>query len=517
MVIKNRLVLFLVLSLVCIIRIFNLESDPSVFKNTYDIHDEGWWAANAKNKMLNDSWIPGEYAGGIAVAPLNSVITYFFFKIFGINFFALRLISVFAAAGIILLFYLFLARYDKEWASTSTLLLAVNHSFFMYSRIGHVEMLLLFFIMAMFYFLSFNRKACFILAGLSWSLSILTKFSTVAFTPVLVVYFFIQWYRQKISLRNCLLFIAGALLPLMLYYVCIFLPHASQYALQFSMTNQLIKDGWHLGIHSIIMRLVFFPMTEYFMEPSIALLLILSGIFLVRTNLREKLFSKQSTLPMPILLSVIWLITWFIVLLFIDFADRRFTLFIIPLSILSGYLIHTKFKEQNPAAGSYSLFIAFILFLPLLGLHLNLHLKEHFSQWLISETPDKMNDEIIHYLSVIYAIVFLLVAIVILNRYKTNHRVYLSVLYLSMITFLSMFAMNSIIKIKDLGLFPGNKLFLAALTFLFVISFFFILFRNKNILLRLLTAVYFLFCFFAIAKDLFSPSYSIADSVRVFK
>jgi hypothetical protein len=35
---------------------YDAQADPSLLKTTEDIHDEAWWAENARQKVLYDRW-----------------------------------------------------------------------------------------------------------------------------------------------------------------------------------------------------------------------------------------------------------------------------------------------------------------------------------------------------------------------------------------------------------------------------------------------------------------------------
>jgi len=169
----------LLLLAVCAVRLINLDADPSVLKSTYDVCDEGWWAENARHFILAGSWFPGEYAGGIAVAPLYSLLLSLVFHAGGITLFALRLLPVLASAGTVVLLYAYLARFDRVHARLSALLLALSHAFFMTSRIGHLETTQLFFILLAVYLFTLRKNTFVAGAGLAMAAAILVKYSAV--------------------------------------------------------------------------------------------------------------------------------------------------------------------------------------------------------------------------------------------------------------------------------------------------------------------------------------------------
>jgi hypothetical protein len=79
------------------------ESDPAWWKSTDDIHDEAWWAENVRRMLLGESWPGDAFARAWAVGPITACWHWMSFKLFGINYFSLRLIAIIPSTLSILL------------------------------------------------------------------------------------------------------------------------------------------------------------------------------------------------------------------------------------------------------------------------------------------------------------------------------------------------------------------------------------------------------------------------------
>ncbi|MFH0976356.1 MAG: glycosyltransferase family 39 protein [Spirochaetota bacterium] len=114
--------------------------------------DEGFKIYEPRNlELFGDwKWTPlDEYPGWKNQSPL-SVYTYaLVFKLLGVNFFSIRILSVIYSMFTLLLLYFFIKRnYGKDCANLSSVLYAANYFLIMYNRIGFYETHLNFYLMA---------------------------------------------------------------------------------------------------------------------------------------------------------------------------------------------------------------------------------------------------------------------------------------------------------------------------------------------------------------------------------
>ena len=114
--------------------------------------DEGFKVYEARNLELFGDWRwtdRDEYPGWKNQSPL-SVYTYAgAFKVLGVNFFSIRIVSILYSIFTLLLLYFFVKRnYDRDIAILSSAIYAVNFLLAMYNRLGFYETHLNFYFMA---------------------------------------------------------------------------------------------------------------------------------------------------------------------------------------------------------------------------------------------------------------------------------------------------------------------------------------------------------------------------------
>lgn len=267
-------------------RVLFLDADPLLFKSTGDIGDEGYWAYEARNKVLFDQWITDDFTQSTGSAPLYAFLSFLVFKAFGVGLFTTRLVPAGAAILAILLLYLIVARYNKRLAMAGAFFLASDNAFFMYNRIGHPETLVIVFLLLNFFFLTSKSTSAArnLLGGASFMLAILS--------------------------------------------------------------NRALSMGFSLTspppIFSSIHRMITSPYHRSF------LLMILSLIYMRRRRILSFLGNIKGNIGSLDGIEVIGL-SWFfgglIGLLFSDLAGRRLTILIVPLVLFSSILFD---KEDRP-------------------------------------------------------------------------------------------------------------------------------------------------------------------------
>lgn len=351
-------------------RILFLDADPFIFKGIIDIGDEGYWAYEARNKVLFDEWISDDLTASMAMAPLYAFLSFVAFKSFGVHLFSARLVP--AVAGILSVFgvYLIVREYNKRLAVIAAFIMAINNAFFMYNRIGHPESLVIFFLLLSFFFLTSKKRSNihYLLAGVCFMLAILSKLTAVYFFPVIIFYFVALSFRKETYSRGILTYFAGVFLiaiPTVLFYYIRLFP-------MFKSTLNGLSAG--RGVLSLILipsHIFRFASNQYFSLPSIFLLSLLSIIyFRERKALRFFGNIKQNIkcLDAIELMAFSWFFGYLIGVLFSDFYDRRFTILIIPLTLF-GSMVFDKNEKVNFAGKEHiGLFTFVILLVPFLNL-----------------------------------------------------------------------------------------------------------------------------------------------------
>jgi len=240
----NRFGLVLVLFLMLValgLRLFDLRADPppDLSWSSAIYSDEAHNAYSARNWALYGRWQLDDYIPYV-VYPWLNIVTGLVFKLFGIGFVQLKVVSVLAGTLLVLVVYL-LARAAGNTVSglIAALLTACCFPLVMYSRLGLAEISQVLFLAAAGLFLTYgarHRLAALLSGVMAWAAVLFVKVSSI-FCPVAIVALLvvetIQHRRDRARLRSTLsqlLFWAiGALLPVALWLGLIFLPHRADY------------------------------------------------------------------------------------------------------------------------------------------------------------------------------------------------------------------------------------------------------------------------------------------------
>jgi 4-amino-4-deoxy-L-arabinose transferase-like glycosyltransferase len=101
-------------------------------------HDEGVWAHNARNKVLWGDWRQDEW-NPMYVSPVFTGLEFIGFSLFGVGLWQARLVSIVAGTLSIAAMAFGLWRRGAATAAVAALLLAVNSTWVMYSRVALLE------------------------------------------------------------------------------------------------------------------------------------------------------------------------------------------------------------------------------------------------------------------------------------------------------------------------------------------------------------------------------------------
>jgi 4-amino-4-deoxy-L-arabinose transferase-like glycosyltransferase len=191
--ILNRFLIVIILAIV-VSKFIHIEADPWSIKSTADIHDEAWWAENAKLKIQEDKWIKDDIAGGLAVSPVINLIYYCSFKLFGINFFSLRIFSVLASILNILLYFLLSKKYLLSYreALISTLLFASLPIYFITGRTGLLETGLISILLISILLVIQNNYWLVFFAGVSAAIGLQLKGSFLFLMPIIIYLIYVK-------------------------------------------------------------------------------------------------------------------------------------------------------------------------------------------------------------------------------------------------------------------------------------------------------------------------------------
>ncbi len=354
----DLLALVLVLLVALLPRLLVLDADPPSKVLGAFLSDEGWWAQNARQRVLFGQWIMDDHNPALFAAPAYTAAVVAVYHYVGLGLAETRLASVLAGtAASLLLFAGLRAVLPLRRALPPALLLALGTFPILMSRLGFTESVqLAFSVLALAGVLWATRMPGFgMLGGLGFMLAVLSKPNAAILGPVFALWWLLEFRRLRRAgepLRPLGLQVGAFALAVVLVMttvgVLLVLPHWSAVREQLAVslasvytTDRRLADG---GSY-----LFFLP-------------------FL---SLRPSLFLTASTVPMTGLVLLLWRrlvrpagdldaaerlawIWWWVILGYLATQsyqpDRRFLLLAPALAILAGRGLFER--EADAASGA---------------------------------------------------------------------------------------------------------------------------------------------------------------------
>jgi len=236
---RTTLAICLILAGALLLRLINLDADPSALISRDVITDEGWWAHNARNAMFYGEWRIDEYNLGLYSAYVYNLLLYFTFKLFGISFTTLRILSALTGwLTVILVFVLVRREICTRAALFASALLGFSNLHILYSRTGFTESVMVFFLAVTLWLWSLRRAhALFaLIAGVSLGLMVVTKITAIYLLPGFVLAVIALLIRHSVSRLEALLFLSGAGLVGAAYGIFFIVPNFGDW-LRFNLQN----------------------------------------------------------------------------------------------------------------------------------------------------------------------------------------------------------------------------------------------------------------------------------------
>ncbi len=236
---RTTLAICLILAAALLLRVINLDADPSALISRDFITDEGWWAHNARNALFYGEWRIDEYNLGLYSAYLYNLLLYFTFKLFGISFTTLRMLSALCGWLTVLLLFLLVRReIGARAALFASALLGLCNLHIVYSRTGFTESVMVFFLALTLWSWSLRRTHHLfaLIAGVSLGLMVVTKITAVYLVPGLVLAVVATAIRQSARRRDALLFLCGTGLVGAAYGILFIVPNFGDW-LRFNLQN----------------------------------------------------------------------------------------------------------------------------------------------------------------------------------------------------------------------------------------------------------------------------------------
>ena len=236
---RTTLAICLILAGALLLRVINLDADPSALISRDVITDEGWWAHNARNAILYGQWRIDDYNLGLYSAYLYNALLHFIFETFGISFATMRMLSAITGwLTVVLLVLLVRREISGRAALLASALLGFSNLHIVYSRTGFTESMMVFFLALTLWLWSLRRTHAFfaLVAGVSLGLMVVTKITAIYLVPGLVLAGVAAVIRQSVSRREALLFLSGTGVVGAAYGILFILPNFGDW-LRFNLQN----------------------------------------------------------------------------------------------------------------------------------------------------------------------------------------------------------------------------------------------------------------------------------------
>lgn len=235
------LLLALLLVIALVLRGADLRADPppDLSWSFAPYTDEALNTYSARNLVLYGSWQQDDFLP-FCIYPLVNILVALVFKLLGIGFAQVKLISLLAGVlSVLIMVLLIKEQASKTAAILSGLLLATCYPLVMYSRLGLVETVQILFLLStgLFWVKGLKKPGFMFLSGLfAFATFLLVKISAIFILPALVILFihqFITGHSQAEKRRRLLVgtswFLAGAGIAALLWFIVVFLPYHQQY------------------------------------------------------------------------------------------------------------------------------------------------------------------------------------------------------------------------------------------------------------------------------------------------
>lgn len=305
--------------------------------------DEGLYGEISREILNSGNWIDLTWGGSAwsDKPPLYMWITAFFYKLFGINEFSVRLFSAICGIGTIIVVYLLANNlYSRRVASASALILLSTWHFLWAGKIGMLDAAVTFFItLSIFLFkIGEDNQIYLFFSTIAFALAFLTKSFAALLIPIILLFYVIFTKRFKILLRPALLIgIVVSLLILWWWHYKVFSHYGKDFASNYFIKHLFTRTTQALEGHTgtIFAYLEVLP-NKGRPWAAIGLFSLLYAMWRMFVNNRNK----------ELILPVVWAL---VVLVIFSIVKTKLHWYMVPiypaLSILIGWGMSKIFKK----------------------------------------------------------------------------------------------------------------------------------------------------------------------------
>jgi len=348
---KVQQTIFLLFALIAVafalLRFVNLSADmPTNITGSGTLYtDEGIYGRNAAWFVSTGGWyVPGDFNTAVNY-PIYFVLQVIVFKLWGVNFEAIRTLSVLSALGVISIVGFIVKRFTSNQAAIITILLiSTNFLFFAFSRYGQADMPMLLCVVLSFTCLLLSHstpKLIFtVFSAIFLLFALLIKTSAAFAFPVLVL---LIWHQQKTTKERLihLATLTGILgVALLCYRLFLIQPYLDEYL----KVSAPLRDRINVSFTSLLQQLEHLLKQilagEAAIGPMFYAAALITGfcLFVDSKNLRRNWVFR---------IALSWII-FYCLMLSVSFyhPPRYFSILVIPISIMlsisSDYLLRNK-------------------------------------------------------------------------------------------------------------------------------------------------------------------------------
>ena len=331
-----------------------------------------------------------------------------FMNIFGVNYFAIRMISVVFGLLSLLVFFFLLKEFSNEkTALLATALLGFNFVFLMYNRIALLETPMTFFlIFSVFLWMkSFKQNSLLfsILSSLAFAFALLYKPIALAFIPVFLVMQVLLFNNANKNLKNLLINLFLFILPILLFIF--FTPN-------FSVLGDVASYQGAQGFSDIARTAGIFFINRMFIQmPFFLLTAFVFGFYVLIKFFEKKPFNELE------IISIVWFFSFWIFFSLRAYQPPRYLIAMLPaMAVLSALFLVKLFElkkiEKISLPKSLLSKIIAIIFFLMVVFGISLYLNKFF---LSNNSLEAVTSGTIYFFPII-AVIFLIL-IFVFNKF----------------------------------------------------------------------------------------------------
>ena len=346
---KDHILPIIILSILFLIQLINLDSDPSPLKNIGDMSDEGYWVHNARLRYLFGSFLIDDLNIAYWGSPLFNLLVYVSYKLFYPSLFSARLISI-ASLWIILtiLFLLIKNNYSFYLAVFTVIFIGFMHEMLMFSKWATPIILEIACEIMIIFFWELGKKGnirYLFMAGAFFPFALLGKLSAIYFGIPLTLFILGTYFiKQELNWQELILFLSGLICAFIMVFFGFYLPNYDQYMVFKRLIAESNINSYSFNLRSIILN----PLLYY---PSTAICSVLLFFYILESSLKiPKNGFKNYIKDMTSLeyFSWCWLIGSGLIITLANYRpERRYVSLIFPMAILVSIYTYNSFKLQK--------------------------------------------------------------------------------------------------------------------------------------------------------------------------